>query len=495
LNNKETSYRQIFKATSIFGSVQVFNIIVTLLRGKAVALLIGTAGMGLNGLFMSALTLIKSITSLGISDSAIRDISKAHAHGDNQKMRLAFTVFKKWIWITALLGIVLTIIFSSLLSQFSFNSSEHTLSYIWLSITFVFGALAGGTYTLLRGTRQIKYLAQANVFGGIVGLVVALPIFYFYGINGVVPAIIATAFGNYLVSLYFERKIHFESIEISWKDAFQLGKPMVKLGLSLTIINLLTAATAFMLNAFISKIGTISDVGYYNAGISIVEGYVGMVFTAMATDYFPRLSGVIMDDVKWKQLVNEQAELVLIILSMVLVLLISTTPILIPILLSKEFLVIKDFIFWSVLAIPLKGLVWVIGFIILAKGDNKLFLIIEVISNLIVLVFNLCFYKYFGMNGLGVSMIISYFISILVIGFLLKSKYDFSYSKQVLKLFTMVMVSLSLCLIFIKTLGYPNAYFAEAVIVVMTFAFSLYELNKRINLLSTLVYLKSKFKR
>jgi len=61
---------------------------------------------------------------------------------------------------------------------------------------------------------------------------------------------------------------------------------MVALGVSLTLINLLAAGVAFILNAFISKTGTLTDVGLYNAGLAIVDGYVGMVFTAMATDYF-----------------------------------------------------------------------------------------------------------------------------------------------------------------------------------------------------------------
>ena len=491
---KTSHYKSIFKATSIFGGVQVFNILITLIRSKAVALLIGTAGMGLNGLFMSSLNLIKTISSLGVSESAVRDISKAHATGDTEQIGLTFTVFKRWIWITAVFGIVLTVAFSPLLSRFAFNTSEHTISYIWLSSTFVFGALSGGVYALLRGTRQIKYLAQANIFGGIVGLVVALPIFYFYGIKGVVPAIIITAFGNYLVSLYFRTKIKFTKANISWAETFIIGKPMVQLGISLTIVSLLSAAVAFALNAFISKTGTLSDVGLYNAGLAIVDGYVGMVFTAMATDYFPRLSGLINDENKWKQLVNQQAELVLIILSIVLVLLISTTPILIRILLSKEFLSAQDFIFWSVLAIPLKGLVWVTGFVVLAKGDNKLFLTIEIVANLILLGFNLLFYKFYGINGLGLSMIASYIIFIFIMIYVLKSKYSFQLSKEVFGLLFKGLISLSLCLIFIKWLGYPNAYFAEAVIVLGTIAYSLFELNKRINLKGILSSLKSKIK-
>ncbi len=492
MTTKATNYKSIFKATSIFGGVQVFNILITLIRGKAVAILIGTAGMGLNGLFLSGLNLIKSISSLGITESAVRDISKAHASDDAAQIGRTFTVFRRWIWITAAFGIAITICFSPLLSQFSFNSYEHTIDYIWLSITFVFGALTGGIYTLLRGTRQLKYLAQANIFGGVVGLVVALPIFYFYGIKGVVPAIIITAFANYLVSLYFRKRIHFAPIAIDWRETLELGKPMVRLGISLTLINLLAAFVAFVLSAFISKTGSLSDVGLYNAGLAIVDGYVGMVFTAMATDYFPRLSGVISDESKWKQLVNEQAELVLIILSMVLVLLISTTPILIRILLSKEFLSAQDFILWAVLAIPLKGVTWVLGFIILAKGDNKLFLIVETFSNLLVLSINLLFYYYFGLTGLGISLMISYAIVTTIILAIIKSKYDFQFFKAVYVIFFISMISLSLCIASIYGLGYPNAYFVEALIVIATCTYSLYELNKRMNLKEIVAKFKSK---
>jgi len=493
LESKATNYKSIFKATSIFGGVQVFNILITLIRGKALAILIGTAGMGLNGLFMSGLNLIRTFSSLGIAESAIRDISKAHASGDSESMAKTTTIFNRWIWITAVLGIVMTVSLAPLLSQFSFSNRQHTISYMLLSLTFIFAALTGGIYGMLRGTRQIKFLAQANVLGSVAGLVVALPIFYFYGIEGVVPAIIATSFATYLVSLAFQHKIKFEKAALTWKATFTEGKPMVVLGLSLTVISLLTAAVAFVLNGFISKTGTLHDLGLYNAGLAIVDGYVGMVFTAMATDYFPRLSGIIHDEIKWKQLVSEQAELVLIILSIVLVLLISTTPILIRVLLSKEFLAAKEFIFWSVLAIPLKGLVWVVGFVILAKGDNKLFLIVEIIANLIILALNIVFYKFYGINGLGISMLVSYSLSFVFMLLILKSKYNFSFVSEVYKLLFIALFALGLCLASIKILGYPNAYFVEAVIVLLTIGYSIYELNKRLNLKQVLATILAKF--
>lgn len=483
------------KATSIFGGVQVFNILITLIRGKLVAILIGTAGMGLNGLLLSGINLVKTLTSLGIAESAVKDISAAHSSGDHIKIRTTFKVFQRLVWITAFLGIIATILFSPLLSKFAFNNYDHFNSFIWLSITFLFGALSGGIYTLLRGTRQLKYLAQANIFGGIAGLVVSLPIFYFYGIHGVVPAIVITAFANYLVSLYFTSKVKYEAIAISWNETFQLGKPIVQLGLSLTLVNILAASVAFALSAFISKVGSLSDLGLYSAGNAIVDGYVGMVFTAMATDYFPRLSTVISDDKRWRQLVNEQSELVLIILSMVLVLLITTAPYLIRILLSKEFIGSQDFILWAVLAIPFKGLTWVIGFIILAKGDSKLFLYIEIFANSLVLILNMIFYKLFGMSGLGLSMLISFILFFVLMVTVLKLKYGFQFSKDVFVLLTKCLISLSLCHVCIKFLTSPNVYFAEALIVILTIVFNINELNKRINIIEIINTLKDKFKK
>jgi O-antigen/teichoic acid export membrane protein len=492
---KTTSYKSIFKATSIFGGVQVFNILVTLIRGKALAILIGTAGMGLNGLILSALNLIKTVTSLGVSESAVKDISKAFSSNDEKQIRTTFQVFRRLIWVTAILGIIITIVFSPLLSKFAFKTTANTSSFIWLSVTFIFGALSGGIYTLLRGTRQLKYLAQANIIGGIVGLAAALPIFYFYGINGVVPAIILTAFANYLVSLYFRAKIKFEPIQISWKETFQLGKPIVQLGVSLTLINILAAGVAFALNAFISKTGSLSDVGLYNAGNAIVEGYIGMVFTAMATDYFPRLAAVINDEVKWKKLVNEQAELVLIILGIVLILLLITMPILIRVLLSKEFLASQNFIMWAVLAIPLKGLVWVVGYIILAKGKNKLFLTVEIIANVIVLCFNLLFYHFFGLSGLGISLSISYFIVTIYMLIILKRKFDFQFFKPVYKLLFLSLLSLSLCLFVTITIPKPYLYILQLIIVASTIYYYSFELNKRISFKEAFIKIKSKFKK
>ena len=45
----------------------------------------------------------------------------------------------------------------------------------------------------------------------------------------------------------------------------------------------------------------LTRLAYYNAGWGVVGQYTGIIFTAMATDYFPRLSAIHADDDKVKE--------------------------------------------------------------------------------------------------------------------------------------------------------------------------------------------------
>jgi len=69
------SYRHILKYMGIFGGVQGLNILMSIVRNKVVAVLLGTAGMGLISLFNATVRLVSDSTNLGLSMSAVRELS------------------------------------------------------------------------------------------------------------------------------------------------------------------------------------------------------------------------------------------------------------------------------------------------------------------------------------------------------------------------------------------------------------------------------------
>ena len=71
----DTTYSSILKAISIFGGTQVYGIVISIIRTKVMALLLGPSGVGLLGLYNAAISLISGFTSFGIDISGARKIA------------------------------------------------------------------------------------------------------------------------------------------------------------------------------------------------------------------------------------------------------------------------------------------------------------------------------------------------------------------------------------------------------------------------------------
>ena len=194
LSETQSSYRQIFKATSLFGGVQIVRILVSIVQSKVIALLLGPTGMGIAGLFTSTSSLVEGLTNFGLRTSAVRDISEANESGDFTKVSRVIIVLRRLVWITGFLGLIATFILAPLLSNLTFGSKEYAIAFRWLSVTLLFNQLASGQNVLLQGLRQLKFLAKANIIGAIISLLVSVPLYYFYKIDGIVPALITSSF-------------------------------------------------------------------------------------------------------------------------------------------------------------------------------------------------------------------------------------------------------------------------------------------------------------
>ena len=217
------SYRQIMKATSIFGGVQVFNIIISIIRSKVIAVLLGPTGMGIAGLLTSTTTLIGSLTNFGLGISSVKDIAAAHESKNELRIAKVVIVIRRLVWLTGLLGAIATFVLASWLSELSFGDTEYTIAFRWLSLTLLFNQLTSGQYVLLQGLRKLNYLAKANMIGSAFGLLVSFPLYYYFEIKGIVPALISTAIITFIVNKYFSNKVHIQKVNVTLEETKTQG--------------------------------------------------------------------------------------------------------------------------------------------------------------------------------------------------------------------------------------------------------------------------------
>ncbi|MGV6829287.1 MAG: oligosaccharide flippase family protein [Flavobacteriales bacterium] len=436
MNNSKKTYRQVIIATSLFGGVQIIKIIISILRSKAIALFIGPTGMGIASLLTSTLSLINGFTNFGLNTSAVKEISLDKQNKSSYEVSKTISILKRLVWFTITIGVVIMVFSSSLLSEFAFGNKDYTITFIWISIALLFQQLANSHLAILQGLRKLKYLAKANLLGNIFGLLITLPLYFFYQLDGILPAILGSTFISFIFTYYYVKKLNIEKVKISNKVALLEGKSMISLGFTLSISSMIGLLVAYILQIFISKKGGVMQVGLYNAGFLILNSYVGIIFNAMGTDYFPRLAAISNDIKKIKQIVFEQALIAILLITPIIVAFLALAPFIITILYSNEFSTISTMVSWGILGMIFKAVSWSMGYIIIAKGDSKVFIKTAIGFNFILLILNLIGYSYLGLEGLGISFFVYYIIHYISIRAITFFRYDFYFKKEFHKIFT-----------------------------------------------------------
>jgi len=479
MENESSSYKSILKATSLFGGVQIFNILIAIAKSKLVAVLIGPAGMGIYGLFMSTISLISNSTNFGLQTSSVRNISESVEKNDSENKSLTISVLNKLLWITGTFGLIITLILSPYLSFACFGNYEYSLSFICLSITVLLSQLNGGQNSMLQGTRSWKHLAKSNMFGSLFGLLFSLPFYFYLRLNGIVPAIIVASIFSLFFSWLYSKKVDYKRIKLDFKDVLRHGKGMIFLGLALSFSGIISLLVSYIIRLFISRSGSLADVGLYNAGYTIINTYVGMVLTSMSTDYFPRLAGISADNSKCEELINKQTRIVLLLLTPLLLFFFIFSKIALSLLYSDKFLPVSGMVKWAALGMFFRAISWCVSFVFVAKGDSKLFFVNELISNISYLFFSLLGYSIKGLDGLGYAFLATYIVYTIQCFFISKYKYKFSYEKAVVKQSSFQFIILIVCfmLCFCSVEYERIQIILQLILLIFSFFYSLFKLK------------------
>ena len=479
-NNKE--FKEGLKATSLFGSVKIFSILISMIRSKFVAVLLGPEGMGLNSMLQSSQQMFNAFTGLGLGTSAVKDIAEAYASNNLDRVSRIISVFRKLVILTGSLGFILFLLLSPVLSWISFGSYDYIYAFAAISVTLLFLQLSEGQRALLQGTRHFGYMAKSAILGSIIGTIVIIPLYYLLGMQGVVPGIILSALIGLCLSWYYARKVPYKSVKVSLKETFIEGRGMLNMGFFLSLQTLISYIIAYLVRIFINHYGGLSDVGLFGAGFSLVEMYVGMVFTAMSSEYYPRLASHSKDsDEIFCSTINQQIEISLILISPLICLFLIFGEWAVLLLYSEKFLPITMMINLAMLGTMFKAPSWSIAMSFMAKGDSKLYFLNELSAMLINTPIRLLFYYFGGLTGIGVAFLLTYILYFIQVFFLCRFKYHFKFDMSVLKPFMPQFAFAICCFCLFAFVGGVVQFVAGAFIVIISASISYKGISKHIN--------------
>lgn len=480
LDKSQNSYSNILKGTSIFGGVQILQVLINLLRGKFVAMFLGPDGMGIASLFTTSSNTIQRFSSLGVNLAIVKEIS--HDCDDESGMPSVMAAVKRLLVFTSLLGAAICVLLCVPISRLTFGTADMSWQFMLLGLAVGFGIAGAGKLSVLQGLHEVKRLSLASVTGGLCGLFVGVPLYYFFKDKGIVPAMVVlslTMYVFYSVSLRKAVGDRHREESFSWRRHSLIMKRLVQFGLLMMASDLIGSGVGYLLNVFIRYWSDYNTVGLYQAANSITNQYAGMVFAAMAMDYFPRLSRVADCDSAMRTVVNRQMEIVALIIAPAMMLLILTAPVLIRVLLTSEFQSILPLMRWFGLGVLMKALAYPMGYISLAKGNKKLFFWMDGFAgNVLSLALGCVLFHMCGIMGLGYALVLDNTICLIAYFVVNRRLYEFGFTGAALRQMAVAVGLVGVCFMSSYIASDVVSWSAMGASLVMSMSYSIVQIKK-----------------
>jgi O-antigen/teichoic acid export membrane protein len=463
------SHRQIFKSTAITGGATATVLLVGLAKVKVLAIIGGPAAVGLMGLLQNIMTAIATVAGCGLANSGVRSIAADAA--DAGKVA---NLWRTMIAASAVLGILAAIVLTlngRQIGTWLMNTPMSSMESLILSLGVVATLLLTTQTALLQGLRRINDLAVVNILSAVVGACISLvpvvlkwnhAIIWYVVISPICSASITFVILHLKRALPSLSTVSPQSTKVLW--------PLFKLGLPIVAASIVTIGTQLVARSLVFNHLGVDAAGHFQAAWSVSTTYIGFVLSAMAADYFPRLSAMNGQHQSSARLVNQQTDMALTISAPFVLSLIAFSPVVISLLYSSEFKQAHDLLRWQAVGDVLKVLCWPMGYILLAAGKGRLFILAEVVWSGAYLASLQLLMPEHGINVAGIGFAVAYLVLLIYLAAMSWLLIGFRISNHNL-VFGAALSGIGLAIISTATVPQATYYHAAAVLLVTVYAF------------------------
>ncbi|MBL0373817.1 O-antigen translocase [Rhizobium sp. KVB221] len=433
------SIAQILKSTLLIGGSSVVNVAFSIFRNKAVAVMLGPEGIGLMGLYNSVIDIAQTLAGLGVQSSGVRQIAEATGTGEPDRIARTARIVGRLSIVLAVLGTLLLAALAVPVATLTFGDHQHAVGVILLSVAVFFRLAAGGQQALIQGMRDISSLARINVLSALFSTVLTIPLVYFFGTGGIVPSIVAVAAAMLLVSWWYGRKIGLTDPANATGLYGPEAVALLRLGFVFMVSGVLTFGSAYAIRIIIMHANGVVAAGLYQAAWALGGLYAGFILQAMGTDFYPRLTAISRDNTACNQLVNEQAQISMLLAGPGVLATLTFAPLAMWLFYSPEFHPAVNLLRWISLGMMLRIISWPMGFIVLAKGANWTFFWTDIAATVVHVGLAWLLVDRFGAIGAGAAFFGLYVWHSILIYILVRRLSGFRWS----------LANRNLCLIFL----------------------------------------------
>lgn len=482
-------YERAIKYMGVFGGAQSFAVLLGIIKTKFATKLLGASGLGVIAMYNRTLQMLSDFTNLSLSFSAVRQIAEAHEEGNQEKLLHWIKVLRSLAFLTAVAGFFLSFVLYPFLGEWVFEGNDYyTSRFLLLSPVVGFMAIIGSELAILKGVHSLYKVAMYTLWTALSGLIVSVPFYLFMGIAGIFPAIFLTSFVQMIVLLYYSLQMYPYRIAPFSRRILCDGLDMVKFGIGYIFAAVMGSFSTWLVCTVLLELGNNVVVGFYSAGLTLMTLLPGILQASIDSDYYPRLSAVNKDAAAMNMIVNEQAEVQLLIQTPMLIVYSLALQLLVPLFYDFELIAAVPMIQLAMFGMFIRTMTYPMSYLPLARGDSKIFILQEAVYDVVFVFLVICGYKLGDLIGVGMAIAMSYFLEWLLVSIIAYIKYGFLFSGGVMKGFAMQLPMFLLMIFVTQTAENDVVYWCSGISIALFSALlSFYLLSKRLSLVKRLM--------
>jgi PST family polysaccharide transporter len=417
--DEKSNSRGLIRSMLVIGSAQAVKILISIVRMKVLAVLLGPSGVGLLSIYNSLQEMVQRTAGLGMGGSGVREIasSRRELAALSRVRRVLFAAH----FVQGALAMLAVWFMRDPIATWLFGDAARAKEVGLIGVAVLLALLGTAQTALLQGMRRIGDLGRVTVIGAFVGTVAGLAAVKLQGESGLIWFILVQPLATVLIALNYTRRLpEPTSARLSPVETWDIWKPMAKLGAAFMLGGLATTATLLLVRGQITQELGLDAAGHFAAAWGITMTYVGFMLAAMGADYYPRLTEVIHDRVAAVRLMNDQAQLGLAIGGPVLLLLIGLAPWVITLLYSAEFGPSVTLLQWQTVGNVFKLASWAMSYAIVASGRSGFHIIAQLSFNIIYLSLVWLLLPVIGLLITAIAFVLGYLVYFFVVFLLAK---------------------------------------------------------------------------
>lgn len=458
--------RRVVKIMGMFAGLQSAGIVCSAVKMKLVSIWLGSAGVALFGILSTAQETIATFTDLGLRQSTVRDV--ASQEGDMSRLARVAMLVRRWSLLAGLLGASVMLILAPALGQWFFGDFKGCIPFALVAIAMFFNCLLYGEQSLMQGTGMLRALARGSLWGTVVGLALSIPMFRWMGLQSVPLSFIVYSVAIWGFTLYWRFRPPERVASPGLRQLWREGKGFVRLGILMSLAAFLTSLSRLIFVALLTRHASLEVTGLYQAGDTLVSRYIGLIFSAIGMEFFPRIVAAARSHRRTAAYVNHEITLLLVVVTPVALLFILCRNIIVAILYSATFEPILTFISLAMVGTVMKSVSWCLALCIVARGDGRIYLATEGIDALLSLILLYGGYILFGLDGLGWAYMVWNLGYVIIVWTACRRRYALAPSRGTT---LTALLSVALCALACAAMQWLPAAAAAAVIVPAALAY------------------------